>query len=188
MSTAVGVDVSVTPETFTLVNYDAGEIAEIAANVWQRIGLPEGRSLRLEIDETTPLGRANIVSVDPPVLALESGALEDSHRPRCLSRPGSEDVIGRLLFKLGDRIDPAFGEPPDDDDIPLTVSSAWDVYAVGRLSRLGFPNQRQRRLYQFRVRHGFADQVDAVFNQLWNAEDLTWTGLLELSERATNGS
>ena len=45
---------------------------------------------------------------------------------------------------------------------------------MGRLGRLGHPVQRQRRLYQFRNRHGFTDAADAAFEQLWEADDLTW--------------
>ena len=37
--------------------------------------------------------------------------------------------------------------------------------------------QRQRRLYQFRNRHGFTDVADAVFQRLWEGEGLTWADL-----------
>ena len=65
----------------------------------------------VEIDETTPMGHAQLRSVDPVVLSLESGALEDPKRPRCLNHEGAVDVIGRLLYEVRDRLDPSFGDP-----------------------------------------------------------------------------
>ena len=79
-----------------------------------------------------------------------------------------------------------FGEPPADADIPLAQSVAWDVYCVGRLVRLGFKHydNRQRRLYDFRNRHGFTDAADAAFERLWTADDLTWADIAALSDEA----
>jgi len=175
-TTQGGVDtssVTVVPDTFALVDYDAAEIARVAARLWQQVGLPEGQPLRIEIDESTPLGRAWVSSADPPVLSIESGD------PRA-----SAQLFGRLLLKLRDRLDPDFGDPPGDDDLTLPQSAAWDAYAMGRISRFGYDSQRQRRIYQFRVRHGFSDQADAVFDQLWAAESLTWADIEGLSARA----
>jgi hypothetical protein len=86
-------------------------------------------------------------------------------------------VLGRLFFRIRDRLDPAFGEPPPDSELSLAQSTAWDAYAVGRAVRLGYPASRQRRLYRFRNRHGFSDTADAVFDRLWNAEGLTWADI-----------
>ncbi len=118
------------------------------------------RPVTLEIDQTTPLGHAEVRSIGDTIrLFVESGALEDPRRIRKLSVSGAATVLGRLLFRVRDRLDPAFGEPPADDDISLDVSAAWDVYCAGRLVRLGYTHfeDRQRRLYQFRTRHGFTD-------------------------------
>ena len=101
--------------------------------------------------------------------------------PRKLSEAGTLDVIGKLLFSVRDRLDPAFGDPPADDDLTLQESVAWEVYCVGRLGRLGHPVQRQRRLYQFRNRHGFTDAADAAFERLWTADDLTWADIAAIS-------
>jgi len=97
---------------------------------------------------------------------------------------GTTDVIGKLLFSIRDRLDPAFGDPPADDDLTLPESAAWETYCVGRLGRLGHRVQRQRRLYQFRNRHGFTDAADAAFDKLWTAEHLTWADITALSEEA----
>jgi len=186
-TTQGGVDtsfVTVVPDTFTLVDYDAGEIAAVAARVWQEIGLPAGGLLRIEVDESTPLGRAWVISTDPTVLGVESGALEHNHHPRQFDATTAAQLFGRLLLRLRDRTDPAFGDPPGDDDLPLPLSAAWDAYAMGRIQRLGYDSQRQRRLYQFRVRHGFHDAADAAFDRLWTAESLTWADILALSAGA----
>lgn len=176
--------VTVVPETFTLVDYDAAEIAAVAAHVWQQVGLPAGQPLRIEVDESTPLGRAAVASAEPAVLTVESGALEHNHRPRQFDDQASAQLFGRLLMRLRDRLDPAFGDAPSDDDLTLAQTAAWDAYAVGRVGRLGYPVQRQRRLYQFRVRHGFTDTADAVFEQLWTSDGLGWADIDGLSAQA----
>jgi hypothetical protein len=176
--------ITVVPETFTMVDYDAATIAECASTMCQRVGLPAGTDLRIEIDQTTPLGRARVTSTRPVALALESGALEDNYRPRQYHEGNASMVFGRLLLKVRDRLDPAYSDAPSDEDLSLELSAAWDAYATGRLGRLGYPVQRQRRLYQFRVRHGFSDDGDAAFNQLWEADNLTWADIAQLSSEA----
>ncbi|HMG42978.1 MAG TPA: hypothetical protein VK611_16715 [Acidimicrobiales bacterium] len=177
--------VTVVPETFLLVDYDAAQIAEVAARVWQQVGLPVGQPLRIEVDESTPLGRAWVSSSEPAVLSIESGGLEHNHRPRQFDGRASALLFGRLLMRLRDRLDPAFGDAPSDDDLTLPQSAAWDAFAVGRVGRrLGLDVQRQRRLYQFRVRHGFTDAADNVFDRLWTAESLSWADIDGLSVQA----
>jgi hypothetical protein len=68
--------------------------------------------------------------------------------------------------------------------VALAHRVAWDVYAVGRLDRLGHRSQRQRRLYHFRNRHGFTDEADAAFERLWTADGLTWAQITALSDGA----
>jgi hypothetical protein len=187
-SSVGGYTVSVTPETFTMVDYDAAAIADVTATLYERIGLPAGLTVRIEVDQSTPLGRAHIAGTDPVVLAVESGALEDNHRPRQFHEGNAALVLGRLLLKLRDRLDPAFGDAPGDDELTLELSAAWDAYATGRLGRLGYRVQRQRRLYQFRVRHGFSDAGDAAFAQLWEGENLTWANIEQLSTGAMVGT
>jgi hypothetical protein len=173
--------VTVEPAEFHLVAFDAMEIAEITAVLRHRVGLPEGLPIRIEVNERTPLGRSRLASIDPAVLVVEGGALENAHRPRHLSQRGATEALGRLLLRLRDRLDPAFGEPPDEGDLTLALITAWDVYSIGRLGRLGHRAQRPRWLYHYRLRHGFTDMADAAFDQLWTADGLTWTDLEQLS-------
>ena len=176
--------VEVRPTEFSMVFFDAAEIQGIVEQLVSEIGLPADLAVVVDIDETTPMGRARVASVDPLVITAESGAFEDVKAPRRLSVPGTTDVLGKLLFSVRDRLDPAFGDPPLDDDLTLAQSSAWETYCVGRLGRLGHPVQRQRRLYQFRNRHGFTDAADAAFDQLWTADGLTWADITSISDGA----
>ncbi|MBV9411206.1 MAG: hypothetical protein JO148_06395 [Acidimicrobiia bacterium] len=168
--------VTVSPEEFNLVKYDAGEIASIVSELADRVGVGD-RDIEIEVDEKTPLGSSAVVSLDPIKITVESGGFEDAKRLRQLSRESVEGVVGRHLMRTKDRLNPAFGEPPADDDISIDLYTTWDVYAVGRLERLGFPSQRERRRYHFRIRHGFTDVADQVFDRLWTADDLTWADI-----------
>ena len=172
--------VSVTPESFEMVFYDAAVIGEVVAEVAERLGLEE--TITLEIDEGSPLGRSKITSYDPIELWVDGGALENTQRPRQFGEARSRDTIGRLLLRILDRRSGRFNETPADDELDLMQFAAWDVHCVGRLQRLGIGGQRQRRLYQFRNRHGFTDVADAAFEQLWDSSELSWTEIERISE------
>jgi hypothetical protein len=179
--------VTVSPDEFALVDFDAVTIAALATQVVRAVGLPDDLDLTIEVDETTPLGRARVTSVEPAVVAVQSGAFEEPTAPRQFSERATADVLGRLLFRLGDRLAPAFGGPPADAELPLPHETAWDTYAAARLHRVGYPSQRQRRLYAFRTRHGFTDVADRAFQRLWTADDLTWSDIVALSDEAIAG-
>ncbi len=164
-----------------MVEFSAEAIAEIASRVLSQVDIAEVSDIRIEIDETSPLARASISSIDPLVLSVEGGAFEDTRRPRQLSEDRTADTIGRHLLKATDRMSEAFADAPADDDLTLAQAVAWDVYCVGRMARSGFKGQRKRRLYQFRNRHGFTDAADAAFEELWTAEGLTWAGIERVS-------
>jgi hypothetical protein len=172
--------VTVSPEEFKFVFFDASRIVAVAEKLLGEVGID--RDVAIEVDESTPLGRARVSSLDPIVISAESGAFEDAKRPRHLSERAVADVVGKWLFRVRDRLDPAFGEPPADDQLSLAQTTAWDTYCVGRMNRLGYPVQRQRRLYHFRNRHGFSDVADAAFERLWNAEGLTWADIEAICE------
>ena len=136
------------------------------------------------MDEANPLARSRLSSVDPIVIAADGGAFEDPRHPRQLSTTAVSVVVGRLLLQALDQRDPDFGAPPLDDTLTIPHRVAWDVYALGRLARMGYPAQRQRRLYTFRNRHGFTDAADAAFDRLWTAERLTWDEITACSDAA----
>jgi hypothetical protein len=176
--------VVVHPDEFTLVEFDSAELRALISGLVVAVGLPADLDVTLEVDETTPLGNARLSSIEPVVISVESGALEDAKRPRQLDPVGATDVLGRLLFEVRDRLDPAFGDPPPSDQLTLQQASAWQAYCVGRVGRLGHRVQRQRRLYHFRNRHGFTDAADAGFARLWTGEGLTWADINAISEGA----
>ena len=176
--------VTVTPEKFTMVSYDAGVIAAIVQKLLDQIGLSD-LDVQIKVDETSPLGRTQVVSEEPVVIETESGALEDPKRPRQLSEPGAADVLGRALLRVADRRTPGFADAPSDADLTLPQTVAWAVYSNGRLERFGYHSQRQRWLYHFRNRHGFTDVSDAAFETLWNGPTFTWSEIVALSEGAT---
>ena len=50
--------VEVRPDTFSMVFFDAAEIRAIVEKLVAEIGLPGDLSVTVEVDETTPMGRA----------------------------------------------------------------------------------------------------------------------------------
>ncbi len=172
--------VTVTPQQFTFVAYDAALIQRIAEDLLVSLGL-EGSDVTIEVDETTPLARIRVVIGDQIAIRLESGALEDQRRPRQQSETTTATSLGRLLLRVRDRRSGGFDDAPPDDQLSLAEISAWETYSVGRLARLGIPVNQQRWRYNFRNRHGFTDAADAAFDHLWNADALTWEQLLAIS-------
>ena len=73
---------------------DATDAQEIEARMAIHLGdvIVDG-FLSIDVDETTPMGRAQVTSLDPLVISAESGAFEDVKRPRQLSPGGTADVI-----------------------------------------------------------------------------------------------
>lgn len=176
--------VTVTPETFTMVLFDQPTIVATVERVAGLIGIPDDEAIRVEVDEAGPIARAELASVDPIVISAEGGSFEDPRHPRQLSESAVAVTVGRLLLQAVDRRSPTFGDPPADADLPLAHRVAWDVYAVGRLDRLGFDGQRQRRLYAFRNRVGFTDVADEAFTRLWAGSDLTWDDVTRIADDA----
>jgi hypothetical protein len=172
----------VTPENFTMVLFDHAAIVAAADQVAAAVGLPEGESLRVDIDESNPLARTHLLSIEPVELAIDGGAFEDPRHPRQLDTDAVGVVVGRLVLQALDRRSPGFAEAPPDDGMTVAHRVAWDVYTLGRLDRLGYPAQRQRRLYNFRNRHGFTDEADLAFEALWIGHDLAWADIMALSD------
>jgi hypothetical protein len=177
--------VRVAPAEFSFVTFDAAEITQLVAEVADIVGFPADTEIFVDIDESTPLGRTSVRSVDPIELAIEGGAFENAKAPRQLSDRSVREVTARLLFRVKDRMSGRFDNAPADGEMPLPHNVAWDVYAVGRSARAGVPASKARRLYHFRNRHGFTDVADAAFEKLWNADDLTWDEIAALVEETT---
>jgi hypothetical protein len=175
--------VSVTPQEFKYVAYDAALIQRVAEGLLSSLGL-EDRDLNIEVDETTPLSRTRVEIGDATIsIRAESGAFEDTKRPRQQSEAATATSLGRVLLRVRDRLAGGFGEAPPDDELTLAQVAAWETYCVGRLERLGIDVNRQRWLYNFRNRHGFTDAADSAFDTLWTSDGLTWGELQAISAR-----
>jgi len=173
--------VTVTPQTFNFVAYDAALIQRLTEELLASLGLGD-RDVNIEIDETTPLSRIRVEIGDAIQIRAESGALEDTKRPRQQSEVATATSIGRVLLRARDRISGGFGEAPPDDQLSLAQVAAWETYSVGRLARLGIEVNEQRWRYNFRNRHGFSDDADQAFNTLWTSDGLTWGELQGTTE------
>ena len=169
--------VTVTPQEFTMVNYDAGEIRAAVEDLADRVGIPADTEIVIDIEEKTPLGRSRLTSTSPITIMVEGGAIEEPTRPRHWSRRNTDLSVGRLLLRAKDRLGSGFDDAPAEDELSVVQQTAWDAYSFGRLQRLGFDGRRPRAIYHFRNRHGFNDAADAVFERLWNSDDLTWADL-----------
>ena len=175
--------VTVDPPAFSLVFFDAERIATVASEVAELAGLPDDVSVRIDVDEKSPFGKASgTLDGRSVTLAVEGGAFEDPQRLRQFSESGTRLVLGRLLFRIADRLDPGCGEPPADADLTKAEHAAWDAYSVGRYSRqAGIDGGQARRRYAFRIRHGFTDRSDRAFDQLWFGSDLDWADIVRIS-------
>lgn len=166
-----------------MVFYDSKRIAAVAEEVAAAVGLADDVDVTIEVDEASPFGHT-VTDVDGSAVRIraESAAFEDARSPRNMSEEGTRQVLGRLLFRVSDRLSSVFGNPPTDADLTYEQHSAWDAYAIGRVARLGYFAQKDRRRYHFRLRHGFTDVADQVFDRLWSSENLTWADLLASCE------
>jgi hypothetical protein len=172
-------NITVDPPAFHIVDYDPDRIAAVAAEVTALVGLPDDVRIQVVVDEENPFGKTSMVVDGRSVrIAVEGGAFEDPQRLRQFSEANARLVLGRLLFRVADRLNPAFGDPPPDPELTPAEHTAWDAYAVGRYTRGGGADGGLgRRRYAFRIRHGFSDAADRAFDRLWSASDLTWADI-----------
>jgi hypothetical protein len=169
--------VEVTPREFSLVEFTADRIAALAADVAAAAGFQPTDVIQIDVNETTPLTQVRIIATDPVRLYVESGAFDDPHMPRVLGDGAVRTSLAIPLFRAFDRRLPEFAGAPPESDLDQEHRAAWDVAVAGRISRAGLPSPRQRRLYAFRVRHGFTDLVDDIFDRLWTKTDVVWSDI-----------
>ena len=188
-STDADAKISVTPEVFAFISYDSNEIADVLRDVAARLDI--ANPIRLEVDETTPLGKmsARLLDGDGTVISGpassdatlgvrdESGALEDTTRFTNVTRRRASISHGRIQLRARVRLRADYADVAPDEQLSLSENAAWDAYCAGRLDRAGFEPNKQRFRYNFRNRFGFSDAVDAIFDELWDADDLGWDDL-----------
>jgi hypothetical protein len=178
--------VTVSPETFELINFDAAEITRVANEVADAVGLGADVGVSITIDEASMQGRASSrLEGDTVVVEASGGAFESLRKAREFEEERCKSILGAALLRARDRLDPSFGTPPADADLTVREEVAWASYIEGRLDRLGIVDGRpQRRIYHFRVRHGFNDDVDRIFKKLWDGDGLTWSDIAAASAEA----
>jgi hypothetical protein len=173
----------VQPDPFTLIDYDAKTIGEIVEDCAALVGLPSNVDIQLDVDEElfAPLvGFTTDVDDGVVKLWISGGNLEDNRRPRTFSAEQARRDLTLMLLRAKDRLSEDFEGATPDGQMERGERAAWDVYAVGRASRLGVPVRHQAQLYEFRLQHSFTDVADAAFERLWNAETMTWAGIREI--------
>jgi hypothetical protein len=172
--------VEVTPEQFTLVEYDAGVIAGLAEELAAKVGIPDDVPVRIEIDEELPLPLTGSTAdvVDGRAELWFSGAsFEDGRHRATFNEQLARTELAMELFRAGDRLQPHFGEAPADEDLTDGQRAAWEAFAEGRAGRLGEFTRKVRRQYVFRLYNGFTDFADEAFERLWDGDAFTWADL-----------
>jgi hypothetical protein len=171
--------VEVTPEQFTLVEYDAGVIAGITEELASKVGLPDDVPVRIEIDEELPLPHTGSTAdiVDGRAELWFSGAnFEDGRHRAVFNDEHARTDLAMALFRAGDRLQ-GFTDAPADEELTDAQRAAWEAYAEGRVARLGEFTRKVRRQYVFRLYNGFTDVADDAFERLWAADRFTWSEL-----------
>jgi hypothetical protein len=175
--------VTVTPDPFTLVPYDAGEIRSLVRDAADLAAMPSGVDIHLVVDEElfAPLTGHMSDVVDGQVVLWISGAnFEDNRRPTHFSADQARLDLAVMMLRAKDRLSEDFAEAPPDAQLSRGERTAWDTYAAGRASRLGIRVRQPRQLYDFRLQHGFTDAADAAFTRCWEADHLTWGAVREI--------
>ena len=175
--------VTVTPDPFTLIAYDAAEIRAIVEDAAALVGFPPDIEIALEVDEVlfAPLSGTMVDVVDGRVeLWISGGNFEDTSRPRHFEPTQARADLTAMLLRAKDRLADDFADAPPDRELARGERIAWDMYSIGRSERLGIPVRRQRELYDFRLQHGFTDVADAAFERCWNAPSMTYAGIREI--------
>jgi hypothetical protein len=177
------VNITITPDPFTLISYDAKEIRAIIEDVAALVDFPSTVDIALDVDEElfAPLtGHMSDVVDGKAVLWVSGGNFENSRLPRHFAPDQARDDLVIMLLRAKDRLTPEFENAPPDRELSRGERAAWDTYAIGRAARLGFHARRQRQLYDFRLQHGFTDVADAAFDRCWSADAMNWDGIREI--------
>jgi hypothetical protein len=175
--------VTVTPDPFTLIPFDAAAIAALVEDVAALVEFPLDIEIAVEVDEELfpPLtGQMADVVGGKASLWISAANLEDTRSPRTFAPDQARADFVAMLLRAKDRLSDDFADAPGDRELPRGERAVWDVYAIGRAARLGMPIRRQRELYGFRLQHGFTDVADAAFERCWNAPSMTYAGVLEI--------
>jgi len=175
--------ITVTPDPFTLIAYDVGEIKALLEEAAALSGISPSVDIVLNVDEElfAPLtGHMSDVVDGKVVLWISGGNFEDNKRPTHFCADQARVDLAVMMLRAKDRLSDDFAAAPPDHQLSRGERVAWDTYAVGRAGKLGVDVRRPRQLYDFRLQHGFTDVADAAFERCWEAEHMTWDGIREI--------
>jgi len=176
--------ITVTPDPFTLIEYDAAVIAGLVEDAAARVGLASNVDIVVTVDEElfAPLVGLLVDVVDGSIRIWISGAnFEDNRQPRHFSEAQTRRDMTLALLRAQDRLAEDFADAPAEAELTRGERAAWDAYTAGRAERLGISNvRRQAALYEYRLQHGFTDVADAAFERLWDAPSMTFAGIREI--------
>jgi hypothetical protein len=180
------VTVTLVPEQFTLVKFDADEVRGLIDAAIADTGFPSGVDVTVEVDEVLPHPlTASIVEIvdGGALLWFTGGCFESPQRAAGLSVDHTKVELATALFRAKDRLEGGFQSAPEDEALTERQRTVWDAYAEARVAALGYPVRVQRRRYVFRLYGGFNDVADAEFERLWSGGPLDWPELEATSER-----
>lgn len=177
--------VSVTPEAFLYVDYDAVRIAQLTEELADRAGFPADVEIAVDVDEELPLpltGSTVDIEDGRAVLWFSGANFENGRARTHFDEAAARAELAMSLFRAHDRLR-GFTDAPQDEDLDDAHRNAWDVWAEGRVARLGEVVRPDRRQYCFRLYNGFTDFADAAFDRLWHTDELDWAALQQVVEQ-----
>lgn len=178
--------VTLVPEQFTLVKFDADEVRALIADTMATIGFPDDVDVTVEVDEVLPHPlTASVVELDDGGVRLwfTGGCFESPQRQTGLSVDHTRVELASSLYRAMDRLSGGFEDAPADDELDDRTRNLWDAYAEARARAAGFPIREQRRRYTFRLYCGFNDVADAELDRIWSGGTLTWADTEATAER-----
>jgi hypothetical protein len=177
--------VTLTPEEFTLVDYDAARVRALVDEAIATVGLPDV-SVSVVVDEVlpSPLAVSAVAVADGAVeLWFAGGCFEDPQRQGKLQEELTRTELATAMVRAQDRLGGGFADAPADGELSDRQRAIWDVSAEGRVAALGLPVREPRRRYTFRLYGGFNDVADAEYDRLRSGAPLTWAELEAVDAR-----
>lgn len=183
MSTTQGT-IAVVPDPFHLVEFDSAVVRDLVEEIAGSLEIPPGVAVTLTVDEAIPhpIVATHSDVVDGAIdLWCTGGCFEARDKTRAFSERHARAEITAMLLRARDRLPGGgFEDASPDGDLLPGQRAAWDAYTMGRVRRLGHRVHHQKRLYDFRLQHGFTDAADAAFDRLWTTPVTTWAAINEL--------
>ena len=127
--------ITVTPDPFTLVPYDAAEIRDLLEHAVAQAGIDPSVDIELSVDEElfAPLTGHMSDVVDGRLVLWISGAnFEDNKRPCHFSADQARTDLAVMALRAADRLSGDFADAPPDAQLERGTRAAWDAYASGR--------------------------------------------------------